>query len=359
MIGWGILSIAFFLFTFYGLTKKRKVLFSESKDWPMVSVLIAVRNEEQNLPQLFQSLEKIDYPTDRLEILFGNDASEDSTVGLLEKYHSQFSVKLISVEEKDKSCGPKGGVLQVLSEYAKGDFLYFTDADVRVNPTVIKELVAINKDLVGAVTVPETGFWGSYEKIDWLYNFFLVGVMAPYKQTVAIMGNNLMVKTAVFKQVSGFKNCKIPLVEDYSLLKKMQRLQKTVEFYYSSESTNQVKASSSFKEIEHQRIRWALALRAIPIFYSLLYAFLILLDYSVLLNSLVLSVAYDWRLISGLGFWLVQYLCFYGFTKRLSFGVGLPEFLKYKLINLVLLPVFLVLLIIKRSVTWKGRKYGY
>ncbi len=139
----------------------------------------------------------------------------------------------------------------------------------------------------------------------------------------------------------------------------MQRLKKNVEFYYSEESTNQVKAASSFKEIEHQRIRWAVALRAIPIQYSLLYVFLIILDYSVILNSLVLSIALDWRLISGLGFWLVQYLCFYGFSKRLSFGVGILEFLKYKLCNLVLLPVFLVLLIVKRSVTWKGRKYAY
>ncbi len=220
MIGWGILSLTFFLFTFYGLSKKRSLSVSEDKKWPFVSVLIAVRNEEENLPYLFKSLEQLDYPSDKLEILFGNDASEDETLLLLENYQSKFQVQLISVEEKEESCGPKGGVLQVLSQQAQGEYLYFTDADVMINPSVIKALVSRKKDLIGAVTVPEKGFWGSYEKIDWLYNFFLVGVLAPYKKTVAIMGNNLMVNAETFRIISGFKNSKIPLVEDYSLLEK-------------------------------------------------------------------------------------------------------------------------------------------
>ena len=48
-------------------------------DTPFVSVLIAARNEEDNLADCLESILAVDYPKDRFEILVGDDKSEDQT----------------------------------------------------------------------------------------------------------------------------------------------------------------------------------------------------------------------------------------------------------------------------------------
>ena len=50
---------------------------------PFVSIIIAVRNEAQNLPRKLRNLEKLDYPPNRCEIIIASDASTDTTNALL------------------------------------------------------------------------------------------------------------------------------------------------------------------------------------------------------------------------------------------------------------------------------------
>ena len=55
----------------------------------MISVLIAVRNEENTIERCLESLNNQDYPDDRIEILIGNDMSEDSTLEILKEYEKK------------------------------------------------------------------------------------------------------------------------------------------------------------------------------------------------------------------------------------------------------------------------------
>ena len=50
-------------------------------DTPFISVLIAARNEEDNLADCLESILAVDYPKDRFEILVGDDKSEDRRCG--------------------------------------------------------------------------------------------------------------------------------------------------------------------------------------------------------------------------------------------------------------------------------------
>ena len=52
--------------------------------WPCVSILVAARNEEANLPRCLASLRALDYPAHLLEILVGDDASTDGTRAVAE-----------------------------------------------------------------------------------------------------------------------------------------------------------------------------------------------------------------------------------------------------------------------------------
>ena len=50
---------------------------------PTVSIIIAARNEEANLPAKLENLRLLDYPQDRLQIVIASDGSTDRTASIL------------------------------------------------------------------------------------------------------------------------------------------------------------------------------------------------------------------------------------------------------------------------------------
>ncbi len=54
-----------------------------------VSIIIAVRNEEANLPGKLENLSRLDYPKDRLQIVIASDGSTDRTAAILQENASE------------------------------------------------------------------------------------------------------------------------------------------------------------------------------------------------------------------------------------------------------------------------------
>ena len=50
---------------------------------PLLSLLVAARNEEQHIVQCLQALNELNYPKNNIQILVGNDQSEDATAALV------------------------------------------------------------------------------------------------------------------------------------------------------------------------------------------------------------------------------------------------------------------------------------
>lgn len=111
--------------------------------WPLVSLIVPIYNAEAVLPTLLDSLSRLDYPEDRLEILLVNNNSTDRTAELLAA--SPFTVIL----EKQPGAGTarNAGIRQ-----ARGEFLAFTDSDCIVDPHWLKDLLAgFTDSTIGAV----------------------------------------------------------------------------------------------------------------------------------------------------------------------------------------------------------------
>ncbi len=94
------------------------------------SIIIPCRNEEMNLPSLFDSLNNIDYPEAMHEIIFVDDASEDKTRELLVEYcKDRKNCHAIIIDEKSEEYKGKKYALKRGVEKAKFENLLFTDAD--------------------------------------------------------------------------------------------------------------------------------------------------------------------------------------------------------------------------------------
>ncbi len=105
---------------------------------PLVSFLVAVRNDERSIVDCVDSMLAQTYPN--REIFIVDDASEDGTARVLkERYGKVSEVTLLGCE---RNRGKKGALAKALA-IAGGDILAFTDSDSVWEPDAIERVVAI------------------------------------------------------------------------------------------------------------------------------------------------------------------------------------------------------------------------
>ncbi len=105
------------------------ILASDSKQRPLVSVVVPTLNEERNLPQLFASI-----PTIVDEIILVDGHSTDRTVALAKELRPD----VVIVHQTRKG---KGNALCQGFEAANGDIIVMLDADGSTNPSEIPSYV--------------------------------------------------------------------------------------------------------------------------------------------------------------------------------------------------------------------------
>jgi len=114
---------------------------------PSVSIVIAARNEEANLPAKLENLRLLSYPLDRLQIIIVSDGSTDRTASILRE-NIPHVVPVILNESNGKAIALNEG-----AKHATGEVLVFFDARQSVEPNAIMELVSCFADPdVGAVS---------------------------------------------------------------------------------------------------------------------------------------------------------------------------------------------------------------
>lgn len=106
-----------------------------------ISVLIPLRDEEKNVPDLVNCLKQI--KEEPIEFLLLNDHSSDNTKSLLlQETSSDPRFQIIDGKELPEGWNGKVYACHQLSEHASGDYLLYLDADVRVSPTAISKTIA-------------------------------------------------------------------------------------------------------------------------------------------------------------------------------------------------------------------------
>lgn len=180
---------------------------------PFVSVIVSARNESQNLPFLFQALEKQKYPRKRMEIILVDDRSKDNTYSLMQNFVKKHShVKVIRISQNHPSMSPKKYALTQGIQIAQGEIIVTTDADAHPGPDWIKTLIKSY--------TPETGMVIGYApyRTDGPYETFFHKLLAlEYFSLAAVAcatikrkfsttcnGANLSFRKKVFEQVGGY-----------------------------------------------------------------------------------------------------------------------------------------------------------
>ena len=172
MAGLALFGAIAFFWVFHGLRVAYGALrlpwirnFAPLPDYecPSISLIFAARDEEEKLPAALATLAELDYP--RLEIIPVDDRSQDSTPKILEEFaRAKSRVRVVHVETLPSGWLGKPHALQKAYEVSTGDWLLFTDADVRFAPDALRRAVNLAKQnnadhltLFGDVEMH--GFW--------------------------------------------------------------------------------------------------------------------------------------------------------------------------------------------------------
>ncbi len=116
---------------------------------PFVSIMIPAHNEESVIESTIENILNLQYP--RYEVIVIDDRSEDNTAKVLEYISKKYpNIKYFS---RTKEAFPgKSAVLNDALKIARGDAILIFDADARVKPDFLKELIpALEPPQVGAV----------------------------------------------------------------------------------------------------------------------------------------------------------------------------------------------------------------
>lgn len=259
----GLLVIYSILILYYKAGWHEVKLFLPEDQEPaiQISVIIAARNEEENIGNLLASIESQAYPKQLFEVIVVDDHSTDNTRGAVKKFEF---VKLIQLQS-DSINSYKKKAIETGIAAASGDLIVTTDADCVVRENWLKTIAAFKKE-TGAVFIAapvamenRQSLLQIFQSLDFLV---LQGITAAsVRKRIHNMcnGANLAYERKVFFDVNGFTGIDhIASGDDMLLMQKIaQRFPGKVSYLLSKEAIVTTQAAKTWKEFFSQRIRWA------------------------------------------------------------------------------------------------------
>ena len=194
-------------------------------DCPRISLLFAARDEEQKLPGALATLVAQDYP--QLEIVAVDDRSSDATPRILDEFAASHpQLRVVHVSELPSGWLGKPHALQKAYEASTGEWLVFTDADVRYRPDALRKVISLVRDrgldhlsLLG--DVDRSGFWDTV-----LITFFgmsfqlatdLSQVSNPVSRSYMGVGAFQMMKRNTYEAAGTHRRLAMEVIDDMKL----------------------------------------------------------------------------------------------------------------------------------------------
>jgi cellulose synthase/poly-beta-1,6-N-acetylglucosamine synthase-like glycosyltransferase len=226
------------------------------------SIVLPARNEEKVLIRALESIDRITTDKREIELLLGNDGSEDDTLEIMKVFAKNKSwVKVLDFDKDSDSETLKGKtrILNFLIEKSSGKYIVFTDADMQVPTTWIEAYkLEIKKSENVGVWVGTSGFgsrsfFDVLQEIEWLNALGFMHILSYLNISTTGMGNNMMVSKDAYNACGGYKNIGFSIIEDYALYKAIIKAGFGFKHIYSQKIMSLTLPPENFFD---QRLRW-------------------------------------------------------------------------------------------------------
>ncbi|MDD5644865.1 MAG: glycosyltransferase family 2 protein [bacterium] len=218
-------------------------------DYKAITFIVPVYNEDRVIRQKISNILDMEYPADKIEILFIFDGCTDNTINIVNGFNS----KLIKVFEQNPRKG-KIAALNKAVELARNEILVFSDANSLYDKNALKELVIhFKKDDIGCVcgklkyicsegTSVESG-----ENIYWKYEEYL-------KEKESVLGSLLVANGSIYAmRKSLYKKIDNDVADDF--VNPMRVYNAGYKIIYEPKAIAREKVSSNMQDQFRQKVR--------------------------------------------------------------------------------------------------------
>lgn len=337
-----------------------KVFMQKRAIRPKVSVLVAARNEEGNIARCIESLIALNYPSSLVEILVGDDGSEDDTFAKASSFLSEHpNLKVYRITEKLPGQKGKANVLAQLASKASGEFLFFTDADICVPPHWIEGMLEGFYPEVGLVSgvtaISGNSLWEQCQRVDWLFALGMTKVASDLGYSATALGNNMAVSREAYNAVGGYEAIPFSVTEDFELLKQIKKKGFKGNQLFKKNILTWSAPEPHLRRLLHQRKRWMKGAFELPLPIVTVLAIQALYFPSLILAFFIVPLL-------GLFAIAAKVLCQSFFIGYAMSQVGLKEnpivLFIYECYSTALSLLLLVFYCLPIKTDWKGRKYA-
>jgi cellulose synthase/poly-beta-1,6-N-acetylglucosamine synthase-like glycosyltransferase len=253
-----LISMYFAVFWFLVLVDKPpKQERRQWKEWPFLTVIIPAYQEEDCIVETMESVLKVDYPHDKLQLIVVNDGSTDRTEELAQSVKNRHPKRDITVLSQKN--GGKGAALNAGLKIARGEFFATMDSDSYVYADAPKKLLSyfVNDDIAAAVPAMKVRSPKNFlQKLQWYeynVNMFYKELMGRLDALHVIPGPFPVYRTNIVRKVGGFATDG-NLTEDLEMTLRLQREQYRI--IQAMDAIVETIAPSTFKAFYSQRNRW-------------------------------------------------------------------------------------------------------
>ncbi|MDO9549246.1 MAG: glycosyltransferase [Candidatus Marinimicrobia bacterium] len=366
-----LIYLAYILFFFYGLRNIR--LNNElNTEYPPLAIVVAARNEENNIRRTVESLAAQNYPADRYDIIVINDRSSDTTAVILQDLQGTVpNLKIITITECPSGISPKKYALIQAVKTIQCAFVLTTDADCVHHPDWLRSYTGLIEKNLGVATgitmfhldEYRTGFekfWQNLQIIEYMSHQIVLAGAIGHNIGFSANGNNMMFNRQLYDDYEHEAlQKKVISGDDFFIIQTAGKHHYRLKFNLHPAGTVQTPPQRTLRDLINQRARWSskIGKASTPVLLFSVNTFLYYLGLT-LYPFLLFFFPYCWP--SFVALFGIKVLCdtFYTIYGYKKFGQKLNP-LYYILAELLHAPFIVIVAVIGGlfGFTWKGGRY--
>ncbi len=203
LVFYSYIGYALFIWVYLEISNKnrKRIVKNDSGFEPLVSLIIAVYNEEDVIEKKIENCLSLNYPRNKLQIVFVADGSTDNTAAIIKQYPQ---VELLNRKERQGKVTAINRAMSTIST----DYVIFCDANTFLNKDCIKEIIKHYSDeKIGAVAgekkviAPDTQDTSANdgEGLYWKYESKLKKIDSDFYSVVGAAGELFSIRTKLFE----------------------------------------------------------------------------------------------------------------------------------------------------------------
>jgi cellulose synthase/poly-beta-1,6-N-acetylglucosamine synthase-like glycosyltransferase len=247
----GLFTAVFFLLTF--LEHRKRNGNPKLTKFPKVTFGVPMYNVEDHLRKTVESLLKLNYPKDKLEIIIVDDGSTDNSFKIAKEYLIYPQVKLF----KQKNSG-KCAAINLALKNASGEFFGVLDVDAFMTPNSLRKMMGFFKNPRVMAATPSLKVYSpksilqKIQMLEFLLGVYLRKIFAHLGAIHVTPGCGTIYRKKFFDETGPYQEGN--LTEDIEIAFRIQTMDYLIE--NSIDANVYTLGVRKFKHLLNQRLRW-------------------------------------------------------------------------------------------------------